>query len=62
MIKEERESKYVEKSVEEKYCILTKTLTEKKFMITTMDSAISGQIASLITDTEGEQVKYTICD
>ena len=32
---------------------LTKLLIEKKLTITTMESATSGQIASLITDTEG---------
>lgn len=35
------------------YQKLTKTLIEHKLTITTMESATSGQIASLITDTEG---------
>lgn len=42
-----------EKSVREGYKKLTKLLIEKKITITTMESATSGQIASLITDTEG---------
>ena len=36
-----------------KYKKLTETLIEKKLSITTMESITSGQIASLITDTEG---------
>lgn len=43
----------MQKSVEEKYRVLTKTLIAKHLMITTMESATAGQIASLITDTEG---------
>ncbi|MDO4976233.1 MAG: nicotinamide-nucleotide amidohydrolase family protein [Eubacteriales bacterium] len=35
------------------YGQITKILIEKKMQITTMESATSGQIASLITDTEG---------
>lgn len=42
-----------EKSVREEYRKLTNLLIEKKLTITTMESATSGQIASLITDTEG---------
>ena len=42
-----------ESSVREGYKKLTKLLIEKKLTITTMESATSGQIASLITDTEG---------
>ena len=42
-----------EKKTREKYRKLTKLLIEKKLTITTMESATSGQIASLITDTEG---------
>ena len=37
----------------EKYHKITRLLIERKLMITTMESATSGQIASLITDTEG---------
>lgn len=44
---------YDEKSIREDYKALTKLLIEKKLMITTMESCTSGQIASLITDTEG---------
>lgn len=36
-----------------KYRKLTETLIEKKLSISTMESITSGQIASLITDTEG---------
>ena len=39
--------------VREKYHRLTLLLIERNLMITTMESATSGQIASLITDTEG---------
>ena len=42
-----------ESAVRRKYEHLTKSLIEKKCMITTMESCTSGQIASLITDTEG---------
>lgn len=42
-----------ESTVREKYSKLTKCLIENKLTITTMESATSGQIASLITDTEG---------
>ena len=40
-------------TVREKYHRLTKLLIERNLTITTMESATSGQIASLITDTEG---------
>jgi nicotinamide-nucleotide amidase len=42
-----------EMSVRKKYNKLTNDLIEKKLMITTMESCTCGQIASLITDTEG---------
>lgn len=42
-----------EKEVREKYEKLTKQLIEKRITITTMESCTSGQVASLITDTEG---------
>ena len=42
-----------EKNIREKYKSITKTLIEKAVTITTMESCTSGQIASLITDTEG---------
>ena len=45
--------KYNEAAVRAGYRQLTKLLIEKKMTITTMESATSGQIASLITDTEG---------
>ena len=40
-------------TVREKYHSITGILIERNLMITTMESATSGQIASLITDTEG---------
>ena len=42
-----------EAAVREKYEKLTKSLIEKGITITTMESCTCGQIASLITDTEG---------
>lgn len=45
--------KYNEKEIREAYKKLTETLIEKGMTITTMESCTSGQIASLITDTEG---------
>ena len=42
-----------EKAVREKYTLLTNTLIDRNITITTMESCTSGQIASLITDTEG---------
>ncbi|MBQ8053349.1 MAG: CinA family protein [Lachnospiraceae bacterium] len=44
---------YTEQAIREHYRALTRLLIEKKLTITTMESATSGQIASLITDTEG---------
>lgn len=44
---------YDEAEVRANYRRLTLALIEKKMTITTMESATSGQIASLITDTEG---------
>ncbi len=43
----------LEKAVRERYNRITKTLIEKKLTITTMESCTSGQVASLLTDTEG---------
>lgn len=43
---------YQEQVIREHYRTLTKFLIEKNMTITTMESATSGQIASLITDTE----------
>lgn len=43
----------MEKRVRDKYSQLTKRLISANMTITTMESATSGQIASLITDTEG---------
>lgn len=44
---------YDEQEIRKDYEKLTQTLIKMKLMITTMESATSGQIASLITDTEG---------
>ena len=45
--------KYDESSIRHHYEKLTRLLIEEKKTISTMESATSGQIASLITDTEG---------
>ena len=50
---EKQMKNYNEKEIRDNYRKLTKLLIEKKLTITTMESATSGQIASLITDTEG---------
>ena len=42
-----------ENAVRDKYRILTEALIENNVTITTMESCTSGQVASLITDTEG---------
>lgn len=44
---------YHEQEIRNDYQRLTKKLIERNLLITTMESATSGQIASLITDTEG---------
>ena len=44
---------YIESDIRKNYRALTKCLIEKHLSITTMESATSGQIASLITDTVG---------
>ena len=44
---------YNEQEIRNNYVKLTQTLIQKNLTITTMESATSGQIASLITDTEG---------
>ena len=44
---------YSEREIRANYEELTKLLIRKNLTITTMESATSGQIASLITDTEG---------
>lgn len=44
---------YRENNIRENYRKLTRLLISKGLTITTMESATSGQIASLITDTEG---------
>lgn len=47
------EKTYSELEIREAYRKLTRKLIEKNLTITTMESATGGQIASLITDTEG---------
>lgn len=47
-----------EKVVREHYASLTRTLIERGITISTMESATSGQIASLITDTEGASATF----
>ena len=44
---------YAENDIRRVYQTITQTLIEKNLTITTMESCTSGQIASLITDTEG---------
>ena len=51
-------NKYDENKIRETYQNLTEKLIEKKLTITTMESATSGQIASLITDTEGSSAVF----
>ena len=50
---ERRIEKVDEAEVRDRYKVLTKALIQKGRTITTMESCTSGQIASLITDTEG---------
>lgn len=47
------EKSYNEAEIRKDYSKLTKLLIERQLTISTMESATSGQIASLITDTEG---------
>ena len=54
----EMNNKYDENKIRETYRNLTEKLIEKKLTITTMESATSGQIASLITDTEGSSAVF----
>ena len=51
--KKTEKKKYSEKEIRKDYAKLTKLLIEWNMSITTMESATAGQIASLITDTEG---------
>lgn len=51
--KEYGSKEYNEDAIREHYHMLTQELIRRKFTITTMESATAGQIASLITDTEG---------
>ncbi len=54
-MEEEKSTEYVqfEASVRRKYEALTKFLIARSITVTTMESCTSGQLASLITDTEG---------
>ena len=47
-----------ESEIRDEYSKLTKFLIEKNLSITTMESATSGLIASLITDTEGSSAVF----
>jgi len=47
------QKKYNEQKIREDYRRLTLMLIEKNISITTMESCTSGQVASLISDTEG---------
>ena len=49
---------YNESEIRSDYNKLTKLLISKGIHITTMESATSGQIASLITDTEGASAVF----
>ena len=49
---------YIEKDIRKDYEKLTKLLISKNMTITTMESATSGQIASLITDTNGASAVF----
>ncbi len=51
--KKAEKKKYSEKEIRKDYAKLTELLIEWNMSITTMESATAGQIASLITDTEG---------
>ena len=51
--REMSEPEVFERKVRQHYRELTKLLIEKQLSITTMESATGGQIASLLTDTEG---------
>lgn len=50
--------KYNESDIRNDYRRLTKLLIERGMTISTMESATSGQIASLITDTEGSSAVF----
>ena len=52
-VKKAEKKKYSEKEIRKDYAKLTELLIEWNMSITTMESATAGQIASLITDTEG---------
>ena len=58
------EKKYNENETRRMYERITRALIQKGLTITTMESATSGQIASLITDTEGSSAdtleQYTV--
>ena len=49
---------YDEREIRDCYDKLTKKLIEKKLTITTMESCTAGQLASLITDTEGSSAVF----
>lgn len=51
-------TEYNETAIRDSYRELTNLLIERNLTITTMESATSGQIASLITDTEGASAVF----
>lgn len=57
-IREQAGKRYKEDEIRKEYGKLTKLLIEKKLTISTMESATSGQIASLITDCEGSSAVF----
>lgn len=52
----------LECEVREQYEAITKSLIEKKLLITTMESCTSGFVASLLTDTEGASAVFKGAD
>lgn len=53
MAADSKEDTYEESAIRDHYRAITRTLIEKGLTITTMESITGGQIASLLTDTEG---------
>ncbi len=53
-----RKKIYIEEDIREEYRLLTEFLIEREWTITTMESVTGGQIASLITDTEGSSAIF----
>ncbi|MCR5468045.1 MAG: CinA family protein [Lachnospiraceae bacterium] len=51
-------NEFSQEKVRERYTKLTRALIEKSITVSTMESITSGQIASLITDTEGSSAVF----